>query len=206
MILKIYLILLFLVEFSIEINNLGDFDCDISDDPLALNAYSKVKSEKCKTEIKSAACYYKIVNSLDATLKYKRLQSKCPKSIENKGKLIDCLTHIELEKLITENKYSHEAHFNNPSLYNKDVCVDYCLAYYRHKYALYNKQNQTDGSVIHNCVCFFDLPSFDTTDLKIESCDGTINNTIYQVHTTGIQCNYCKSNQKNFESNFFVLF
>lgn len=108
------------------------------------HAFYRSRTPECKDQIENSACYFKVLKSLDYTHRYKRLNTQC-KTIQNTRTYqpVGCLESLDGLKSL-----EHVVH-QDIAFYNHEVCIDYCITYYTHFYAVYSNESK--------CICVKNL-------------------------------------------------
>lgn len=135
------------------------------------SAFHRAHTPQCKDRIENAACYLKVANSLDYTYKHKRLQSKCQATNEIKTyKPIGCvLNQTEFKIELNAAEIAHVI-LNDTSIYNHEVCIDYCQAIHGFFYAIFSRTEK-------QCYCIRNL-TIESYKLNTDNCD-------YPIYETG---------------------
>jgi hypothetical protein len=140
----------------------------------SVSAFHRARTIECKEKIENAACFFKVMNSLDYSQKYKRLNSECPTIKQVKTyKPVGCF----LNENIFSDSLSKSDYIivNDSSIFNNEYCVDYCLSLFSYSYAVFSKESK-------QCFCLFNL-----TDQVIDDLNSAQPKMecVYSVYKTG---------------------
>lgn len=130
--------------------------CNFSDNPEAVSAYNRSKTEECKRMIENTACFYKTLEKLNNDHKYKQLVRKCPYTAPKRGQLVGCFRFSQADIR------NHDELLHDVAISTSDICMDVCLTHFGARYAAYNSTSRTkqDAAAI-KCICFEDAPEFE---------------------------------------------
>jgi hypothetical protein len=160
--------------------------CNFSENKAASSSHQRAQTFECKELIENAACYFKTIDAtFDYSKRFKHLQSQCPLIKKNKNQLIGCLSFddIKMERnnqILNKEKTIFFLRDHN-QIYDKRVCVDYCLTNFDAQFAAFREKPIEAGHFQNNtCICFIKM------SLPIESykCNYDSNND-YNLYTTG---------------------
>jgi hypothetical protein len=183
--LLLVLLLLLLVNVSTlngQFNASLGLKCDFSEVENATSSYSRATTQQCKDQIENAVCFHKAMETIDFTLKYRQIKTKCPLILEKRMQLTACLAENEMDLSLLEEDDIKFSIKNDIAILNEEYCVDYCLTFYGYEFAAFNSKSIGNQLYNRTCICIQSLPS----QFKLSND------------------NNCKNLKKNEEKAFFI--
>ena len=139
------------------------------------SAYHRAKTMKCKEKIENAACYFKVINSLDYSQKYKRISAECSTLNQIKTyKPVECFLNkqVLLDTLSSKSDY---VFVQDSAIITSEYCVDYCLSLHSYAYAIFSKNAK-------ECYCIFNLTNnFTNNDLNLTQAESECDYLVYKT-------------------------
>ena len=93
---------------------------------MAVSAIKRAKTEKCRTKIETAACFYKNLFETTDRFDFVRLESTCPFLSQRNVTLLCQIQAQHLADEISQNNLRHEVMVQSPLMEVK-LCRDICL-------------------------------------------------------------------------------